>query len=179
MRYTSRNGGVKLRKPAADTVASFISSVEELTAKEGLFAYIDVKSEYMSSWARATAPCQPNAPSSSDPPQSRSIALTDISSRLPVFTRGHNTTTKIVAKNIALVTSTKFPEGAYSIITDPTGNLDPITFGNPGSIGALESFTAETDRTTGDWKLVIDGDVGVKLERIVLVIRYIIVESAA
>jgi hypothetical protein len=172
MRYTSRNGGDKLKKPASDTVDSFISSIQDLSAGGGLFTFIDIKSEYASEWARAASPIPTTTPPTPNTP--RTITLKNLSDRLPIFTRGTDAT-KIKAKSVTLLTATALQASNFSIITDPTGNTDPITFGNPDTVGKLNKFSNEdVDNAIGTWALQITGDGKMGLERIYLIVSYVL-----
>jgi hypothetical protein len=173
VRYISKNGGDKLRKPAGDSVLAYIQSVEDLSRTQGLFALFDLKSEFALEWARASGSLATVATSSAQA-QPTAFHLNNLVDRLPMFTRGRDHK-KIVAQNITLLTQTDLPPSAYSLSVDPTGNQDPIVFSSdPNSVGTLQVMTAgdEVGATfAAPWTLNITG-AGAKLQKIWLLIRY-------
>ncbi|HYK20771.1 MAG TPA: hypothetical protein VEV42_08560, partial [Pyrinomonadaceae bacterium] len=50
LRYTSVEGGAELRTEAQKSVGSYISSVEQMSREEGLFAIFDLKHDFSTQW---------------------------------------------------------------------------------------------------------------------------------
>ncbi len=56
LRYTSVDGGDKLKQPASDCVLDYIKSVEDLSQDEGLFAAFDLKNDFSDAGYTANHP---------------------------------------------------------------------------------------------------------------------------
>lgn len=176
IRYTSLDGGAQLQAAASGAVTAFIKSVENLSQDSGLVALFDLQSEFAIAWAQAVAA----PPSTTTSPPPRVISLNNISDRLPVFTRGRPAG-NVLASDIAIVTATDLPAGAYQL--QVSGNLSPVTFTDApddqmGTSG-MKVLRSSTDLglpfsgTNIAWKLSITSqDKSLVLQRIYLVIRY-------
>ena len=100
------------------------------------------------------------------------MTLKNLPDRLPIFTRGRDLS-KIKAKSVILLTATALQASNFSIVTDASGNADPITFGHPDTVGKLNKFSNdEADTAIASWVLQVTGDAKVPLEKIYLIVRY-------
>jgi hypothetical protein len=117
LRYTSVDGGDKLKKPASDSVMEYIKSVEELSWEEGLFAAFDLKNDFPNEWYSANHP----ATSATE----RVLMIDKLNEKLPIFTKGRDAK-EILANEIHLFVSGSL--AATSITAIQGGN--EITFEN-------------------------------------------------
>ncbi|KAF1961209.1 hypothetical protein CC80DRAFT_463941 [Byssothecium circinans] len=166
--YVSSNGGEKMKAAASAAVGDFLKATVEDGA--GFAALFDLRSEFATEWARASRPAPTISPSTPPPP--RAIAMTDLRSRLPFFTK---TAKKVNIGSITLVTATDLPGAAFSIVTDPAAPEDAVNFGGGAtSIGKVNMFTqAGLDRELGDWSLTIQvKDAKMVLERVFVILHY-------
>ena len=95
VRYTSKDGGDKMRTTATAAVAAYIKAVEDDT--QGLYALFDLRSDFASEWARAVGPLP--TPAAGTAVQPRTITLKDLANRLPGITRGRDPS-KVLAQYI-------------------------------------------------------------------------------
>ena len=91
VRYTSIDGGDKLKKVAEDALLDYIDSVDNLSREEGLFTFFDLAHDFPDEWYQATHP----APGATE----RVLNLGKLNERLPLFTKGRDPK-KIVASDI-------------------------------------------------------------------------------
>ena len=161
MRYTAVEGGDKLKKPASDSVLEYIKSVEELSREEGLFAAFDLKNEFASEWYKAMNP--PNDATE------RLLTLNNLRDRLPIFTKGRDST-KILATDIHLLTSSELTASKLLL----KHNAGELNFADGVPIGAMKSFVVKDNNVPiTDWKLSIQ-DVGTKLDKLWLLVKYVL-----
>jgi hypothetical protein len=173
IRYTSSDGGDKLRKPAADSVADYIKSVDNLSDTQGLFALFDLKSEFASEWAKLGA-------SVGNATTKGKLVMKNLTERLPMFTRGRDPT-KIKAKDVTLFTPMALKlsdlsiDASYKAVGGDSGK--DISFDSgPLVIGKLNAFKTPSgvDEVLGDWALSVDLKSVVKLEKIWVLVRYVV-----
>jgi uncharacterized coiled-coil protein SlyX len=160
VRYTSRNGGDKLKQPASDSVVAYIKSVEDLSQTQGLFAVFDLKSEFASDWARASP-----ASSSTTTTNPRVINLKNLADRLPIFTSGRDPS-KIIATDVSLLTQTGTLTAAdFTLTTSP--NMDDVTFQKEPMVGNLNVYgQSDVEAPIGNWVLNVGGSPTVPLMKI-------------
>lgn len=128
VRYTSVDGGDKLKTPAADSVQEYIKSIEELSREEGLFAVFDLINDFPNEWYGANHP-----PVSAT---ERKLTISKLNEKLPIFTKGYSPK-NILAKNVYLFVS-------GTIDAPPTatqGGID-ITFSPGEAVGTMQLFVA-------------------------------------
>lgn len=89
IKYTVNGESARFRKAASDAAKAFQTSVTGLSATEGLFAVIDLKSEFPTQWTQLTS--------------SRSATLSELQKRLPIYTKGRSVRVESI---LALVRST-------------------------------------------------------------------------
>ncbi|CAG9932011.1 neuraminidase-like domain-containing protein [Candidatus Nitrotoga arctica] len=173
LRYTSVEGGDKLKAPAADSVQDYIKSVEDLSREEGLFAVFDLKNDFPNEWYNANHPAVGAT--------ERVLTIDKLNEKLPVFTKGRSEK-NILAKNIYLFVSgstrdaqgkkvpTVFP---LSLIAVTQGGLDlPFTPGE--SVGTMNSFVAnDVEAPMGDFQITIH-DMKTVIDKMWLVERYVL-----
>ena len=161
LRYTSLDGGDKLKKPASDSVMEYIKSVEDLSREEGLFAVFDLKSEFPSEWYSVN---QPVAGATE-----RVLTIDKLYEKLPIFTKGRSPE-KIQAMDIYLFASGSL---SASSITATQGG-DDITFTDGQTIGSMKSFVAKDVGAAMDSLAIKIGDVKTAIDKMWLLERYVL-----
>jgi len=161
LRYTSVDGGDKLKKPASDSVVEYIKSIEDLSQEEGLFAFFDLKNEFPSEWYSAN---QPAAGATE-----RVLTIEKLYEKLPIFTKGR-TPAKIQAMDIYL-----FAYGSISAssITATQGGND-IAFTDGQTIGSMKSFVAKDVGAAMDSLQIKIGDTKTVIDKFWLLERYVL-----
>ena len=161
LRYTSVDGGDKLKKPASDSVMEYIKSVEELSREEGLFAFFDLKNEFPSEWHKANQPA--------GGANERVLTIDRLYEKLPIFAKGR-TPEKIQAMDIYLFTSGSL---SASSITATQGGND-ITFTDGQMIGSMKSFSAKDVGASMDRLQIKITDTKTVIDKMWLSERYIL-----
>ncbi|MDB5616720.1 neuraminidase-like domain-containing protein [Tardiphaga sp.] len=159
MRYTSKDGGDKLKKSASDSVLAYIKSVEDLSRDEGLYAAFDLKHDFPNEWYKATQPMGGPA-----------IVLKGIYERLPIFTKGRKAA-KISANDVYVFAGED--SGVTGVTLTERGNDTLLV--RSAAVGDLISFDAENTRGVpmDDWTLTFQGNK-LNLDRLWLVVRYVL-----
>ena len=161
MRYTSLDGGDKLKSAAGESVQNYIKSVEELSRQEGLFAAFDLRHDFPDEWYKAMNPAAGAT--------ERVLTLHNLHERLPVFTKGR-LPAKIVLVEAHLFTGASLPASAL-VLSQGAIEFD---FEDPLAVGTMKSFAAkDIHRPLGDWQIKIK-DVIVELDKFWLVVRYVL-----
>jgi hypothetical protein len=161
MRYTSLDGGDKLKNVAAGSLKNYIKSVEELSQREGLFVIFDLKHDFPNEWYKATQ----IPPAGND----RILALTNLPDRLPVFTKSRQPD-KIRVSDAIVMTSANMQASDVKL----TQNGDDNDFSNGVNIGLLKAFAIhDLDLPFDKWELKIT-DNTIVLDKMILVVRYIL-----
>jgi len=160
LRYTTVDGGDKLKAPAAESMQDYIKSVEELSREEGLFAIFDLKNDFPNEWYSANQ-LPPGA-------TERVLAIPRLEEKLPVFTKGRPPK-KILAKTIYLF----YSDSISAPITATQGGEDiPFTLGK--TIGSMKSFVAnDIEAPMGDLQIKIQ-DAKTVIDKMYLVERYVL-----
>ena len=156
IKYTANAEGAGFRKAASDAAKSFQNSVSGLSATEGLFTVIDLKSDFPIQWTQLTSSA------------SRSATLSGLQNRLPFYAKGR---TVRVESIWALVQSTTVT--AWSTNLTLTG-ASSVTWTNAPEIGSSKVVRATglAERFT-DWTVGLTaGGVSAGPQNIVFVIRY-------
>jgi hypothetical protein len=160
LRYTSVDGGDKLKAPAAGSVQDYITSVEELSREEGLFAVFDLKNDFPNEWYNANHP-----PAGAT---ERVLTIDKLNEKLPIFTKGH-LPKNILAKNIYL-----FVSGSISApIAATQGGVD-ITFTPGKTVGTMKSFVANDVDLAVDSLLIKIQDTKTTIDKMWLLERYVL-----
>jgi hypothetical protein len=181
IRYTSCDGGMMLRKAAAENVAAFIATVEGYSEGQGLLTLFDLRAEFAGEWAKLAAAASTGPSPSGDPPV-QTLVLQDLNMRLPAFTSGrtiHATDVAIITtlsslqpSNLALDFAYKPPSGSNS------GGGNEVTFDSgPVKIGTHLSMykLSEADNAVGTWGLKVAVPADAKFDgstRMWMIVRY-------
>jgi hypothetical protein len=167
LRYTSVDGGDKLKKPASSSVMDYIKSAEDLSREEGLFAAFDLKNDFPNEWYSANHPATGAT--------TRVLTIDKLNEKLPIFTKGR-LPANIKATDIYLFASGTL--NASSITGMQGGNEITFTEGQslgnglPGPTG-MKSFVAQVDSAMDSLQLTIH-DTNTTIEKMWLVERYVL-----
>ena len=154
IKYTANAEGAGFRKAASDAAKSFQNSVTGLSATEGLFAVIDLKSDFPTQWTSLTS--------------SRSATLSGLQNRLPFYTKGRTVRVESIS---ALVQSTTATAWATNLTL--TGSSS-VTWTNGPDIGSSKVVRATglAERFT-NWTIGLTvGGSNAGPQSIIFVIRY-------
>jgi hypothetical protein len=162
IRYTSVEGGDNLKNSAIESVKAYIKSVEELSQDEGLFAFFDLKHDFPSEWYKAMNPPAGEA--------ERILTLSNLSDRLPIFTRGRQPK-DIKATNIHLFA----PKELNNVGIKLTQANNDTDFSPGAPLGEMSQFVINggDDNTIpmDNWHLkIVDNTTAI--EKLWLVVRY-------
>lgn len=161
LRYTTMDGGDKLKKAAGEALQTYIKSVEDLSQQEGLFAAFDLRHDFPDEWYKAMNP--PAAASE------RVLVLENLHERLPVFTKGR-APSKIELADAYLFSGSGLGASAYSLLQ----GAEEFNFKDAQTAGSLKSFSAkEIGRPLKDWQIKIK-DTTSEIEKFWLVVRYML-----
>lgn len=164
LRYTSVDGGDKLKTAATGALLNYLTSVEDLSQQEGLFTLFDVQHDFPNEWYKATqAPLPAGA-------TSRTITLANLADRLPVFTKGK----KVTGEDIILMTSAKlkFSDLFLSPVVPPPAGDNGAPFQLGVNVGDYYGYAIhDAEVTVDNWTLTIN-DVTTPLTNMWLVVRY-------
>jgi len=159
LRYTSVDGGDKLKAPAADSVQDYIKSVEELSREEGLFAAFDLKNDFPNEWYSANHP--PVGATE------RVLTIEKLNEKLPIFTKGRDAK-NIVAKDIYL-----YVPASLSVSITATQGGNNISFGPGKTVGTMKSLVSNDEAPIGDLQITIH-DTTTGIEKMWLMERYVL-----
>ena len=159
LRYTSVDGGDKLKAPAADSVQDYIKSVEDLSREEGLFAVFDLKNDFPNEWHNANHPAVGAT--------ERVLIIDKLNEKLPIFTKGREPK-NILAKNIYLFVPTSV---SVSITGMQGGNN--ISFGLGKPVGTMKLFVSNDEAPMGNLKITIH-DTTTVIDKMWLLERYVL-----
>jgi hypothetical protein len=161
LRYTSIEGGEKLKQVATGAVLDFLKSVEDLSRDQGLFTAFDLKNDFSDAWYTANHP----VPTATE----RVMTIDKLTDKLPIFTKGR----KIRATDIYLFSSGTLPASAFTVTQDGTAIL--FADGPPLGAGAsMKCFVAkDIDVAMNSLQLTI-ADTKTAVEKMWLLHRYTI-----
>jgi Tc toxin complex TcA C-terminal TcB-binding domain len=170
VKYTSLDGGDKLKTIAAETVVDYVKALEAESQGIGIFAFFDLKSDFATEWYASL-----NQLNSGSTPL-REMSLNNLSERLPIFTRAAQPN-KIVVTSLALLGrgSTLSPGEAKATLQQPGGGGQEADF-QPGGLDIeLKELTAITSKglqmPMTSWKLSLTG-ASASVEGLWLVVKY-------
>ena len=172
IRYTSKDGGDKLKAVASSSVSDFVKGAIDLSRDQGLFNVFDLRAEFSSAWAQAAG--RPMTPTNTpDPSGSKTITLKNLSDRLPAYTRGHDAK-KILATDVYLMLSPQNSwVGQASLIGD---DGQEQVFGPGDDLGATASLKlSDVTVPITSWQIkfsALGGTGTLPLERGWVVVRY-------
>jgi hypothetical protein len=158
VRYTSVDGGSKLKAPAIGAVQDYIKSVEDFSREEGLFAVFDLKNDFPNEWHAATHP-----PAGAT---ERVLLIEKLREKLPIVTKAAK---KIVATDLYLFVS----NALTAPLAVKQGGVD-VAFKPGKAVGSLRSIVAEgADAAMGDLEVRIQ-DTTTAIGKMWLVERYVL-----
>ena len=157
LRYTSLDGGDKLKAPAAGSVQDYIEGVKELSREEGLFAIFDLKNDFPNEWYDANHP-----PAGAT---ERVLTIDKLNEKLPIFTKGPK---NILAKHIYLY----IPASVSVSITATQGGTD-LSFGPPKNVRTMKWFVSNHEAPMGNLQIKIH-DTKTAIDRMWLLERYVL-----
>jgi len=171
LRYTSVDGGDKLKAPAAGSVQDYITSVEELSREEGLFAVFDLKNDFPNEWHNANHP-----PAGAT---ERVLIIDKLNEKLPVFTKGRD------AKDIQVKEIYVFASGApkasnfhlSKLLIKATQGGNDITFSDDKTIGTMQSLVGDGMNSAMDSLQIKLGDTTTTIDKMWLLERYVLPET--
>ncbi|KAK6334785.1 putative Insecticidal toxin complex protein TccB2 [Orbilia javanica] len=149
IRYTSLDGGDKLKEVASGVVADYIKAIRDASSLdgEGLFTFFDLKAEFGSEWYRAGFGTTLNPA-----PQSVSMNLNNLSNRLPVYAAS-TPPNKIIATSITILArGASVNPSDIQIVQNPD---------RPGQDGQTASFKPGAD--VGGLVACVSADDGLQL----------------
>jgi hypothetical protein len=153
------DGGDKLKAPAAGSVQAYITSVEELSREEGLFAVFDLKNDFPNEWYNANHP-----PAGAT---ERVLTIDKLNEKLPVFTKGR-LSNNILAKEIYLYV----PASLSASITATQGGNN-LLFGPGKTVGTMKSFVSNDEAPMSNLQINIQGRETV-IDKMWLLERYVL-----
>lgn len=159
LRYTSQDGGDKLKAPAADSVQDYIKSVEDISREEGLFAFFDLKNDFPNEWYSANHPLAGAT--------ERVLTIDKLNEKLPIFTKGRDPK-NILAKDIYL-----YVPASVSVLISGMQGGNNISFGPGKPVGAMKSFVSNDEAPMGNLKIIIH-DTTTVIEKMWLLERYVL-----
>ncbi|MBN2439939.1 MAG: hypothetical protein JXJ04_01280 [Spirochaetales bacterium] len=161
LRYTSLEGGEKLKTVANKSLLVYLKSAEELSRDEGLFALFDLKNDFPSEWVKLNQSSQTEA--------ARPFTLDKLNEYFPVFTKNFQQENKMNASEIMILTSTETNDNMPAWVDD--GQNTDFT---PGiAIGGLRSFTFDVGGIAIDkWQIRIPGEWKTESEQMWMVVKY-------
>jgi len=164
LRYTSMDGGDKLKAPAAGSVQDYIKSVEELSRNEGLFSVFDLKHDFPNEWHSANNPLAGAA--------ERILTIDKLNEKLPTFTRGR-LPKAILAKDIYLFVSGNLP---LSSIAATQSGVN-ITFTPGKTVGTMNAFVAnDVEAPMGNLEIKVK-DTKTVIDKMWLMERYVLPQT--
>ncbi len=162
LRFTSMDGGDKLKQLASDSVMAFIRSAEDLSRNQGLFAAFDLKNDFSDAWYTANHP--PAAATE------RVLTIDKLNEKLPIFTKGR-LPSKIRATDIYLFASVSLMASAFTVTQD--GTDIPFIDGPPlGSVAEMKCFVAKGVDAAMDSTQIKIADTKAPIEKMWLLERY-------
>ena len=153
IRYTSVEGGERLKENAGGSVINYLKNVEELAKNEGLFSVIDIRHDMPDVWH------QLKTGSAAD------LMISD--SRLPYFTKAFTGTKIINATLIARLNDSSRSVYPVSIPNKATA----LVLNKDSSVG-LYSGVADGISLNTSFHLSIDQAELAKLEELIILVKY-------
>jgi hypothetical protein len=157
LRYTSLDGGDKLKAPAADSVQDYIDGVKELSREEGLFALFDLKNDFPNEWHNANHP-----PAGAT---ERVLTIDKLNEKLPIFTKGSK---NILAKAIYLY----IPASVSASITATQGGNE-LSLGPGDKVGTMKALVSDDEAPMGTLQIKIH-DAKTSIGKMWLLERYVL-----
>jgi hypothetical protein len=167
LRYTSLEGGARLRDAANGTVTDYVKSVADLSETEGLYAVFDVPRDFSAEWAAATV-----ATMEGTQPAARKMNLTGLNTRLPAYAKGH-APQRIQSHDVWVVTDKTLVPGDVSVRQGGTtmgfNRADGKVGTGDGAMSALHSTDGPV--ALKDWVVGV-GEAITEVKEMWILIRY-------
>jgi hypothetical protein len=167
MRYTSVEGGERLKKAGADAVLDFIKTNEELAQQEGVFAIIDLQHDTPNQWHQAMQVKEGDT--------ERVVLIKSIQDFLPYYVSidksgAPRDPKKIIVTDVILVTHSDLQPSEVSIVQGE----NEIQFMNGIPVGLAKSFAIRDEEIKmGDWKLTIK-NTHKEIDKALMVVRFVV-----
>jgi hypothetical protein len=161
MKYTSLQGGPKLKQAATESVNKLVAGVEQLGLQDGLLASFSLKADFSNDWHHAQTALRKKA--GANPPDSKPLrlALNGLQSRLPFWTRGSAITVRslsLVILHSTKVTQAQVTKDATSIKLVTSTDSKSIEWDRKESIERSTLLTKDDLQGTkldDGWELLI------------------------
>jgi len=184
IRYTSCDGGLLLRKAAAESVADFVATIEGYSQSQGLMTLFDLRSDFASEWAKlATAVNNGNGD------VSQTLVLRDLSARLPAFTLARSANS-IRATDISIIATLPLQSEQVALAfkyVPPKPNVEDtaeyaVFDSGPVKIGKGLNMVrlTEADSILSSWALKVTLPSGTQVDgatRMWMVVRYTMMKN--
>jgi hypothetical protein len=163
--YTALDGGDRLKTVAATSVKDYVKSVVDLSREQGLFAVVDLRSDYAQEWYQtfsAVSNLSTTPTATTVPKTNTSLTLSTLSRYLPMFA---HRATNVMATDVYILSPAVF---TASIVAGNT--TAALTSGSP--INNLNLLVASgVQLPVGEWKLNLTG-APANLDSCWLLLRY-------
>jgi len=161
IRYTSHEGGDRLKIAAGNSLKEYISKTEELSRQEGLFSFFDLKHDFSSEWHKFSQIPQNG--------NQRKLTLSNLNELLPVFTKNRQAD-KIKATDVILLTESDIEAALPTLTRVQIDN----SFKKGDKTGDLYSFILnDVDLQIDNWILKFN-DTQTIIDKMWMVIRYVL-----
>jgi len=167
VRYTSREGGGRLKEAATGAVGEYIKRVEELGSNSegsGLWAFFDVKAEFGIEWQAFTHPGTGKT--------ERVLRLKGLNDHLPIYTKG-KPVSALVTQDVWIATDGALRPGDISV--EQGGNLldfESYSLGGQGGAEGMRWAVSHRQCSISDWKVTVK-DVVEPVKKMWIVVRYV------
>jgi hypothetical protein len=148
--YTSLDGGDRLKQIASASITSYVKSVTDLSREQGLFALVNVKTDFSQQWYQVFHTTTPSPPAAASPPATATptvnatITLANLANYLPMFARH---AAKVTVTDIFLLSS-----GVSQASLTAGSTLSTFTKGSP--INDLNVLViSNVQLVVGEWTL--------------------------
>ena len=164
LRYTSLEGGERLKKAAREAALEFAKSVEELGQQEGLFVMLDLKNDFPTEWHKAMQVAEGDT--------ERMLILTNLNEHLPLFTKFSNgqlrAANKIEASDVVLFAECTLTADKFVL----TKGQEEFAFTEAVKVGNSKSFVIRDESIPiVDLKLKI-ADTQAEVKKLWMVVRF-------
>ncbi|KAK0737961.1 hypothetical protein B0T18DRAFT_432858 [Schizothecium vesticola] len=168
VRYTSREGGGRLKEAATGAVADYIKRVEELVSTDGsgsgLWAFFDIKAEFGIEWQAFTHPGSGKT--------ERALRLKGFNDHLPIYTKGKPASV-LVTQDVCIATDGKLRPGDISLEQGSNSlDFESYSLGGQGGDGDMTWAVSHRQCSIGEWKVTVK-DVVEPVGKMWIVLRYV------
>jgi len=167
LRYTSDEGGDRMKKAALDTVIDFNKDNEELGQQEGLFSIIDLKHDLSNEWHKAMDVAEGDT--------ERVIAIKNVQDFLPYYVRLDVDGKPRKAKDIKItdvILTTVSDLQAAEIILGQAG--EEFNFTDGISVGNTKTFAIRDEEIKAESLNLTIKNIDKEIDKALMVIRFIL-----